>query len=84
MDQIQTNVDLVELAAPFEELLTIAINDTADTLFFTYITGLFCHYFLILPATDLIFIRYVWLYRVTRCFDDSPMIEFPFGRILRM
>ena len=46
MDHIQTNVDLVELAAPFEELLTIAINNTADTLFFTCITGLFCHYFL--------------------------------------
>ena len=43
---IQTNVYPVELTAPLEELLTVAINDTPNTLFFASITGLFCHNFL--------------------------------------
>jgi hypothetical protein len=40
---IQANIYLIELAAPIEELLTVAIDDTANTLFITGITGLLCH-----------------------------------------
>ncbi len=38
----QTSIRL-ELAAPIEELLTVAIDDTANTLFITGITGFLCH-----------------------------------------
>ena len=70
-DHIKTIIDLVELAAaPLEEVPTVAINDTANTLFYAGITGLFCHYSFILTATDLIFIRFVRLYHVTRCLYD--------------
>jgi len=41
--RIQANVYLIELAAPAEELLTVAIDDTANTLFITGITGFLCH-----------------------------------------
>jgi hypothetical protein len=40
---IQANVYLIELPAPIEELLTVAIDDTANTLFITGITGFLCH-----------------------------------------
>ena len=40
---IQANVYLIELAAPVEELLTVAIDDAANTLFITGITGFRCH-----------------------------------------
>jgi hypothetical protein len=40
---IQANINMIELAAPFEELLTVAIDDTANTLFITGITGFLCH-----------------------------------------
>jgi hypothetical protein len=40
---IQVNVYLIELPAPVEELATVAIDDTANTLFITSITGFFCH-----------------------------------------
>jgi hypothetical protein len=40
---IQANITMIELATPFEELLTVAIDDTANTLFFTGITGFLCH-----------------------------------------
>jgi hypothetical protein len=40
---IQANIYLIELTAPIEELLTVAIDDTANTLFITGITGLLCH-----------------------------------------
>jgi len=39
----QTDIYLVELSAPVEELLTVAINDTANTFFITGIAGLLCH-----------------------------------------
>jgi hypothetical protein len=42
-NEIQTNVYLIQLTAPFVELLTVAINDTANTLFITGITGFLCH-----------------------------------------
>ena len=41
--RIQANVYLIELTAPAEELLTVAIDDTANTLFITGITGFLCH-----------------------------------------
>jgi len=41
--RIQANVYLIELPAPIEELLTVAIDDTANTLFITGITGFLCH-----------------------------------------
>ena len=40
---IQANVYLIEPAAPIEELLTVAIDDTANTLFITGITGFLSH-----------------------------------------
>ena len=40
---IQANVYLIELPAPIEELLTVAVDDTPNTLFITGITGLLCH-----------------------------------------
>jgi len=40
---IEANVYLIELPAPIEELLTVAIDDTANTLFITGITGFLCH-----------------------------------------
>jgi hypothetical protein len=40
---IQANVYLIELPAPIEELLTVAIDDTANTLFITGITGFLSH-----------------------------------------
>jgi hypothetical protein len=40
---LQANVYLIELPAPIEELLTVAIDDTANTLFITGITGFLCH-----------------------------------------
>jgi len=42
-NEVQTNVYLIQLTAPSEELLTVAINDTANTLFITGITGFLCH-----------------------------------------
>jgi hypothetical protein len=42
-NDVQTNVYLIQLSAPFEELLTVAINDTANTVFITGITGFLCH-----------------------------------------
>ena len=40
---VQAKLDMSELAAPAEELLTVAIDDTPNTLFFTGITGLLGH-----------------------------------------
>jgi hypothetical protein len=40
---VQAKFDMSELAAPVEELLTVAIDDTTDTLFITGITGLLGH-----------------------------------------
>jgi len=40
---IQANVYLIALPAPIEELLTVAIDDTPNTLFITGITGFLCH-----------------------------------------
>ena len=40
---IKANAYLIELAAPVEELLTVAIDDSANTLFITGITGFLCH-----------------------------------------
>jgi len=40
---VQANVYLKELPAPIEELLAVAIDDTANTLFITGITGSLCH-----------------------------------------
>ena len=42
-NEVQTNIYLIQLTAPFEELLTVAINDTANALFITGITGFLCH-----------------------------------------
>jgi hypothetical protein len=40
---IQANVYLIEFLAPIEELLTVAIDDTANTLFIAGITGFLRH-----------------------------------------
>jgi hypothetical protein len=41
---IQTNVSLIEqIPSPVEELLTVAIDDSANTFFLTGITGFRCH-----------------------------------------
>ena len=40
---IQANAQVIELHAPMEELLTVAIDDTANTFFRTGITWFFCH-----------------------------------------
>ena len=40
---VQAYIYLIELPAPIEELLTVAIDDTANTLFITGITGSLCH-----------------------------------------
>jgi hypothetical protein len=34
---------MVEFGAPFEELLTVAIDDTANTFFIAGVTGFLCH-----------------------------------------
>ena len=36
---------MIDFLAPKEELLTVAIDDTAYTVFFTGITRIFCHNF---------------------------------------
>ena len=41
--RVQTNAQVIELLAPMEELLTITIDDTANTLFFTGIAWFICH-----------------------------------------
>jgi hypothetical protein len=81
-DHIKTIIDLVDLAAaPLEEVLTVAINDTANTLFYAGIAGVFCHYSFILTATDLIFIRFVRLYHVTRCLAHRILFLADFERV---
>jgi hypothetical protein len=41
--RVYTNSYLIDLPAPVEELLTVAINDTANTVFHTGIARIFCH-----------------------------------------
>jgi len=40
---VQAHSDLIYFLAPMEELLTVAINDTSNTVFLTGSTGVFCH-----------------------------------------
>jgi len=42
-NNLKADIYLIELSAPVEEFLTIAINDTANTLFIAGIAGLLCH-----------------------------------------
>jgi hypothetical protein len=41
--RIYAGSDLVDLPAPMKELLTVAIDDTANTVFQTGIARIFCH-----------------------------------------
>jgi hypothetical protein len=41
--RVNTDGYLVDLPAPAEELLTVAIDDTANTVFQTGIARIFCH-----------------------------------------
>jgi hypothetical protein len=41
--RIYADSDLVDLPAPMEELLTVTIDDTANTVFQTGIARIFCH-----------------------------------------
>jgi hypothetical protein len=41
--RVYTNSYLIDLPAPVEELLTVAIDDTANTVFHTGIARIFCH-----------------------------------------
>jgi hypothetical protein len=41
--QVKTNSYLIDLPAPVEELPTVAIDDTANTVFCTGMARIFCH-----------------------------------------
>ncbi len=41
--RVDTNSYPIDLPVPMEELLTVAIDDTANTVVHTGITGIFCH-----------------------------------------
>jgi hypothetical protein len=73
----QADINLIELSAPVEELLTVPINDTTNTLFITGIAGLLCHLIQLFLFIDLIFTCFFRLHHVTWYLAKKNSCLFP-------
>ncbi len=72
MQRVYARAHLIDFLAPMEELLTVAIDDTANTLFQTGIARIFCHKFIFAYSIYFIFTRLSRLLNVTEDYPDYP------------
>jgi hypothetical protein len=72
--RINTDSYLVDLPAPTEELLTVAIDDTANTVFQTGIARIFCH-----VCTYIVPVSYIHGIEKGTCDNLQVTCSFPAG-----